>query len=150
VQQAYGLFSVAVDPPTWGGVQCRETLARADLAIGDATGARTLLSETQALLTQADSADLRHRVEVTWRRVAGRPLEATPGSTLTRAELRVLQLLPTHLSFAQIGQQLFVSRNTVKTQAVSAYRKLGVGSRSEAVDKGMTLGLILSSSGEAR
>jgi LuxR family maltose regulon positive regulatory protein len=55
----------------------------------------------------------------------------------------VLQLLPTHLSFAQIGQQLFVSRNTVKTQAVSAYRKLGVGSRSEAVEKARALSLIV-------
>jgi LuxR family maltose regulon positive regulatory protein len=149
VQQAYGLFAVAVDPPTWSGVQCRETLARAELVIGDAGGARILLSEAQGLLSQADSPQLRDRVDLTWRRIAGRPLEATPGSTLTRAELRVLQLLPTHLSFAQIGQQLFVSRNTVKTQAVSAYRKLDVGSRSEAVEKGRALGLIVTTGQEA-
>jgi LuxR family maltose regulon positive regulatory protein len=147
VQQAATLFASAVEPPLWMGVQCREVLARAELSIGDTSAARTLLSEAQSLLTQTALDDagedpLRDRLERTWRRVAGRPLDLSPGSTLTRAELRVLRLLPTHLSFAQIGQQLFVSRNTVKTQAVSAYRKLGVGSRSDAVDRARALGLL--------
>jgi LuxR family maltose regulon positive regulatory protein len=142
VQQAHALLATAVEPPTWQGIQCRETLARAALSLGDSAGARTLLSEAQSLLNADDDESLRARVDETWRRVAGRPLDVTPGTTLTRAELRVLQLLPTHLSFAQIGQQLFVSRNTVKTQAVSAYRKLGVGSRSEAVEKAQALNLI--------
>lgn len=142
VQRAFGLFSVAAEPPLWQGMQCREVLARAELALGDTAGARTLLSEAQALLSETDDEPLRDRVEHTWRQVAGRPLEVSPGATLTRAEMRVLQLLPTHLSFAQIGQQLFVSRNTVKTQAVSAYRKLGVGSRSEAVARARAMGLL--------
>jgi LuxR family maltose regulon positive regulatory protein len=57
-----------------------------------------------------------------------------------------VQLLQTHLSFQEIGSALFVSRNTVKTQAMSAYRKLGVNSRSEAVDAARRLGLMVSSS----
>ena len=142
LQKAHGAFAVAVEPPTWQGVQCRETLARAALALGDASAARTLLSEAQILLNESGDDSLRARLDHTWRRIAGLPLELTPGTTLTRAELRVLQLLPTHLSFAQIGQQLFVSRNTVKTQAVSAYRKLGVGSRSEAVERAQELNLL--------
>jgi LuxR family maltose regulon positive regulatory protein len=142
LQQAQTLFAVSVEPPTWAGVQCWETLARAALTRGDASAARTLLSEAQTLLVESEDEQLRARVDLTWRRVAGRPLDVTPATTLTRAELRVLQLLPTHLSFAQIGQQLFVSRNTVKTQAVSAYRKLGVGSRSEAVERAQALNLI--------
>jgi LuxR family maltose regulon positive regulatory protein len=63
-------------------------------------------------------------------------------SSLTTAELRVLQFLPTHLSFAQIGEQLYVSRNTVKTHVIAAYRKLGATSRAEAVDKARLLGLV--------
>ena len=63
-------------------------------------------------------------------------------STLTTAELRVLQFLPTHLSFEQIGKELFVSRNTVKSQAIAAYRKLGVTSRTEAVERAQALGLL--------
>jgi len=60
---------------------------------------------------------------------------------LTRAELRLLPLLATHLTFREIAEQLFVSRNTIKTQAISVYRKLGVSSRSEAVAEAQRLGL---------
>jgi LuxR family maltose regulon positive regulatory protein len=62
-------------------------------------------------------------------------------SGLTSAELRVLPLLQTHLSFREIGDRQFVSRNTIKTQAISIYRKLGVSSRSSAVDRAAELGL---------
>jgi LuxR family maltose regulon positive regulatory protein len=63
-------------------------------------------------------------------------------SGLTRAELRLLPMLSTHLSFKEIGERLHVSRNTIKTQAISVYRKLGVSSRSEAVDFAEDLGLV--------
>ena len=64
------------------------------------------------------------------------------GPGLTRAELRLLPLLATHLSFREIGARLYVSRNTVKTQAISVYRKLGVSSRSDAIDQAAQLGLV--------
>ena len=71
-----------------------------------------------------------------------RPTPAPTGaSSLTAAELRLLPLLATHLSYQEIGEQLFVSKNTVKTQAYSAYRKLGVSSRYEAVIRTRELGL---------
>jgi LuxR family maltose regulon positive regulatory protein len=35
-----------------------------------------------------------------------------------------------------------VSRNTIKTQAISGYRKLGVSSRTEAIDRAVELGLL--------
>ena len=62
-------------------------------------------------------------------------------SSLTTAELRLLPLLPTHLSFPEIGDRLFISRHTVKSQVNSLYRKLGVSSRGEAVDRMAELGL---------
>ena len=66
-----------------------------------------------------------------------------PGaSSLTTAELRLLPLLPTHLSFREIGERLFVSRHTVKTQAISIYRKLGATSRSETIERMHELGLL--------
>jgi LuxR family maltose regulon positive regulatory protein len=40
-----------------------------------------------------------------------------------------------------MGQQLYVSQHTVKTQALSIYRKLGVSSRSQAVQRLQELGL---------
>jgi LuxR family maltose regulon positive regulatory protein len=63
-------------------------------------------------------------------------------SSLTAAELRLLPLLTTHLTFREIGDRLFVSRNTVKTQAISIYRKLGASSRGEAVQRAAELGLV--------
>src|SRR4030095_13243229 len=49
-------------------------------------------------------------------RHAGRP-RPIGGMTVTPAEQRVLQLLPTHLTLGEIGEQLFISRNTVKAHA---------------------------------
>jgi LuxR family maltose regulon positive regulatory protein len=63
---------------------------------------------------------------------------------VTRAEKRVLELLPTHLTTAQVGARLFVSRATVKTHLRAIYRKLGVGSRAEAVARARDLGLLKS------
>ena len=57
---------------------------------------------------------------------------------LTIAELRVLRLLPSHMSFREIGERLHVSTNTVKTQALAVYRKLDVCCRSDAVAAGAT------------
>ena len=71
-----------------------------------------------------------------------RRTSASGVSALTAAELRLLPLLSTHLSFPEIGDELFLSRNTVKTQAVSIYRKLDVSSRSQAVTRARAVGLL--------
>jgi LuxR family maltose regulon positive regulatory protein len=63
-------------------------------------------------------------------------------SSLTPAERRLLPLLATHLSFREIGERLYISRNTVKTQAIAVYRKFGVTSRSGAIERAIALGLI--------
>jgi LuxR family transcriptional regulator, maltose regulon positive regulatory protein len=66
-----------------------------------------------------------------------------PGaSALTAAELRLLPMLSTHLSSPEIGEELFLSRNTVKSQAVSIYRKLGAASRRQAVTRSRELGML--------
>ena len=65
--------------------------------------------------------------------------------SLTGAELRLLPFLATHLMFPEIASRLFISRNTVKTEAVSIYRKLGVSSRSEAIERAVEVGLLESS-----
>jgi LuxR family maltose regulon positive regulatory protein len=61
---------------------------------------------------------------------------------LTPAEMRVLEYLPTHLTFREIGERLHLSRFTVKSQALATYRKLGVASRGEAVARARALGLL--------
>jgi LuxR family maltose regulon positive regulatory protein len=71
------------------------------------------------------------------------PVDPLFGSKpLTLAEFRILQLLPTHLSFPEIGALLFNSRHTVKTQALAVYRKLGAKSRSDAVQRAQALGFL--------
>jgi LuxR family maltose regulon positive regulatory protein len=64
------------------------------------------------------------------------------GDLLTDRELAVLRFLPTNLSTAEIGDELFVSVHTVSTHVRHIYAKLGVHRRSHAVDRGRTLGLL--------
>jgi LuxR family maltose regulon positive regulatory protein len=61
---------------------------------------------------------------------------------LTPAEHRVLEQLATHRTLAEIGDHLFVSRNTVKTHTVSIYRKLHVSGRSGAIERAIELNLL--------
>jgi LuxR family maltose regulon positive regulatory protein len=124
-------------------VQALLELARAYIALADPAGAQAVLSQVGdirhhrpdlgALHTQAN--ELRARLAM----IKGELLGL---SSLTTAELRLLPLLPSHLSLAEIGERLFVSRNTVKTQAISIYRKLGVSTRRETIDRMQELGLI--------
>jgi LuxR family maltose regulon positive regulatory protein len=69
-------------------------------------------------------------------------VDAIGASTLTAAELRLLRILGTHHSFRGIGEQLHLSRHTVKSHAMSIYRKLDVSSRSEAIQRARELGLL--------
>ena len=61
---------------------------------------------------------------------------------MTNAELRILPLLPTYLSFQEIADRLGVSRNTVKTHAMSIYGKVWASSRGAAVERAVELGLL--------
>jgi len=63
-------------------------------------------------------------------------------SPLSERELQVLRLLPTHLTFKEIGGELFVSENTIKTHARHIYRKLSTSSRAGAVAAARELGLL--------
>jgi LuxR family maltose regulon positive regulatory protein len=64
------------------------------------------------------------------------------GESLTERELAVLSYLPTMLNSAEIAADLFVTANTVKSHQQSIYRKLGVNTRRNAVDKARILNLI--------
>ena len=76
-------------------------------------------------------------------RLADERDSSPPGaSALTAAELRLLPLLSTHLSFPEIAGELFLSRHTIKSQAYSIYRKPGASSRSQAVARSRELGLL--------
>ncbi len=67
---------------------------------------------------------------------------AAPAEPLTEREQRILRYLPTMLSNAEIGAEIFVSLNTVKTHLRSIYRKLEAKGRADAVEKARRLGLL--------
>ena len=58
------------------------------------------------------------------------------------AQKRLPELLPTHLTEAQMADELYVSKNTVKTHLKGVYRKLEVSSRAEAVQRARDTGLL--------
>ena len=61
---------------------------------------------------------------------------------LTAAELRLLPHLATQLSFREIAEAFFLSSHTVKAQVTSIYRKLGTSSRTQAIERARSLGLL--------
>lgn len=61
---------------------------------------------------------------------------------LSPRELVILRYLPSHLSNAELAEQLFVSQNTIKTHLRSIYRRLGVSGRRDAVEAAERLGLL--------
>jgi LuxR family maltose regulon positive regulatory protein len=125
-------------------VQARLELTRVHLALGDTAGARTLMREIDELLRRRPGlGTLVGQAQALGAQLSKERSTAVPGaSALTDAELRLLPLLATHLTFPEVGQELFLSRNTVKTQANSIYRKLGVSTRSQAVTRAREIGLL--------
>jgi LuxR family maltose regulon positive regulatory protein len=124
-------------------VQARLELVKAYLALTDLTSASGLLREVDDLVWRRprlgtlpeQAGALRTQLDHIYANVIG-------ASSLTTAELRLLPLLATHHSFREIGQQLHLSPHTVKSQAISTYRKLGASSRSQAIQRARTLGLL--------
>jgi LuxR family maltose regulon positive regulatory protein len=124
-------------------VQTLLELARAHLALADPAGARVVLREARDILRLRPDLGSLPREADELRAILERVQVGTVGaSSLTTAELRLVPLLATHLSFREIGERLHVSRHTVKTQAISVYRKLGVTSRSETIDRVRAIGLL--------
>ncbi len=125
-------------------VQARIELARCYLALFDSGAARTLLREADEILMRRprlgvfvrQAADLRAELS------RARGSSALGASALTSAELRLLPMLSTHLSFPEIADEMSLSRHTVKAEAMSIYRKLGVSSRNQAVGRARELALL--------
>jgi LuxR family maltose regulon positive regulatory protein len=144
IREALGLLTEIVDPSPWYEAECRIVLARAALRVNGPAAAGGLLDEAgRALDRIPDGPVLRE-----WLDNAIAEVDLAQSSTadadwsLTTAELRVLRFLPSHLSFREIADRLYVSPNTVKTHARGIYRKLGVSSRGNAVDRARGAGLV--------
>jgi LuxR family maltose regulon positive regulatory protein len=125
-------------------VQARIELARCHLALADIAAARILLQEVTEVLARRPGLGVfaRQAADLQAELSRVRSPSALGASALTSAELRLLPMLSTHLSFREIGEEMFLSPNTVKSEAMSLYRKLGASSRSEAVTRSRKLGLL--------
>jgi LuxR family maltose regulon positive regulatory protein len=61
---------------------------------------------------------------------------------LSDRELQVLRLMATHLSNAEIGEQLYISVNTVRFHTKNIYAKLSVHTRQDAIERAQELGML--------
>jgi LuxR family maltose regulon positive regulatory protein len=125
-------------------VQARTELTKAHLALGDLAGARTLMREVHQILLRRPGLGVfaRQAKDLRAELSHARGSSALGASALTGAELRLLPMLSTHLSFPEIAAEVFLSPNTVKSTVHSIYRKLGTSSRSQAVSRLRDLGLL--------
>jgi LuxR family maltose regulon positive regulatory protein len=117
----------------WFEVETAAALAAAGVELNEPVVAAQFLAAGRIRLADLPDAPmpaawLEEIAAAASRRSAGGLADLTP------AELRVLRRLSSHLSYRQIADELIVSPNTVKTQVRSAYLKLGVSSRHEAVE----------------
>src|SRR5215472_17582866 len=125
----------------WPTLEGLLQLAEVLLGVGDRTAA-DLLDEAQELL-----ASLPDGAEAQLARVRRLGQELAGGSgepslePLTEREVTVLRLLRGTLSLREIGQELHLSPNTIKTHTRVIYRKLGVSTRREAVEQGRQAGI---------
>ncbi len=131
---------------SWYEAETRIVLARAAARLGEVGQAQDLLGEARRLIRAIPEATLL----ADWLRQAEEERKVISDAgvdELTPAELRILLTLQSHHSLPEIAARAHVSPNTVKTQAQAVYRKLGVSSRREAVDRARAIGLIRSEKG---
>jgi LuxR family transcriptional regulator, maltose regulon positive regulatory protein len=117
-------------------------------AVGDLDAARLHVGDARAVLMSCPDpgpvistlvSEAEGRVPPTaWRTRLLPPLV----EEFSDRELEVLHLLGGQLSQREIGDHLYISFNTVKTHSKSIYRKLGVGTRAEAVGRAREFHLI--------
>jgi ATP/maltotriose-dependent transcriptional regulator MalT len=113
--------------------------------LDDPAAAASLLGEARAVLAaRPDGAKAQLiRADQLARQLDSRQFRPPLAEPLTDREEEVLRLLRGTLSLREIGQELFLSANTIKTHARAIYRKLGVSTRQEAVERGHQLGILL-------
>jgi LuxR family maltose regulon positive regulatory protein len=125
------------------GTQSRLVLVRIHLAMGEAGTAAAALKEIERLVpVGASQGTLATEVEGLASQLSSLDDEVSASLRITPAEMRLLPLLTTAYPLREIANQMHLSVHTVKSQAASIYRKLGVASRAHAVERAIALGLV--------
>ena len=128
----------------WHTLEPALWLAQASLDLGDRRRAAELADEARNVLAALPDGGQAQRARLAGldRRIAGRPRLVWAAESLTAREAAVLRLLGGTLSLREIGQELYVSSNTIKTHTQAIYRKLGVSTRRDAVQQGRHRGIV--------
>jgi len=128
----------------YAAVRARVQLAKMHWTRGDASTARHLMREVDEILQQRPALGVLLDEVADFQEIVATLGQAGSGGAapLTAAELRLLPYLQTHLTIGEIGERLFISRNTVSTEVASIYRKLGVSKRNDAVQQATAIGLL--------
>jgi LuxR family maltose regulon positive regulatory protein len=122
-------------------------LAPVQATVGEGQAAAATLAAARAALRGSPSPGMfPHLLNDVDRRLRGRGVTPAPSPAapeeLSAREMSVLRLLGSELSIAQIGDELYISRNTVKTHVRGIYRKLDADTRAAAVARARELGLL--------
>jgi len=125
-------------------VRLRLQLAKVCLAIADLGTVHQLLREIDDIMAHRPALgtlidEVKHFRGVLASGEVSKPAGTLP---LTPAELRLLPYLQTHLTVDRIAERLFLSGHTIKTEIKAIYRKLGVSSRNDAVQRATAIGLL--------
>ena len=131
-----------LDSPYWH-VHALLHLAAARHRVGDGEGAGTTLARARAELDDLpDVGMLGDLLSATEDDLADRPRrEGFLGDELSDAELKVLRGFASGASLGDVARELYLSPNTVKTHRRSIYRKLGVSTREQLLERAATLDL---------
>ena len=141
LDQARATTDSLVGPVPWLRAHSMLRQVSTCVLLGNVNQARHLLREVRPLVTGEPSELLASLVAAAQSMLDALPADPTAGlAPFTAAERRILHLLPTYLSFVEMGALLSVSRHTVKTQALAVYRKLGAVSRHQAVERATAAG----------
>lgn len=140
-ERARQIAIAGVEPLLAIAAQCQ--LARVAHAQGHSEEARGWLREADGLLAESDAPQLAELVRQTRNDTRFARSDDSLPVALSEREQAVLNLLPHGLSRKELGAQLFVSENTIKTHLTSLRHKLGVSGRSgEIVARAIELGLL--------
>ncbi len=126
-------------------VRLRLQLATVYLALAEPATARQLLREIDDIVSRRPALGTLIEEIKDFRAVLANTKAAAGAAAalpLTPAELRLLPYLQTHLTADKIAERLFISSHTVRTEVKAIYRKLGVSSRNDAVQKATAVGLL--------
>ena len=144
--RAVGLAEVAGNPSLL--VRALTVLAESEIAAGDEQAARRSVEAARDIISSDPVFPASVEALEVLKTRLGRSAVATARAErrlvehLTDRELSILRALPGPLTQREIGRELYLSINTVKGYTKSLYRKLGVTSRAEAVQRARDLGLI--------